>query len=121
MSKTITMLHVKNDSATFKKVTPTLQRYYELIGCDYIDIVEINFGGKTYDVICDDEALLKNPPHYFSVISESGSPMIAGNILICNSKDGYETSLKNDDIIRLLSRLCWTMQNDEETAAIIAD
>lgn len=120
MSK-LTMLYIHGDSADFEKVEPTLKNYYRLIGCDYIDIVSIYFNGKAYDVICDDEALLKEPPYSFAVISKEGHPMIAGNVLICTSEDGEEKPLSPADVINLLPALCWTVQNDKVVATIIAD
>lgn len=121
MKKNLTMLYIHADSATFENVKPSLETYYKMLDCSTIDIVRITFNGKDYDVICDDEALLKQPPHSFSVISKEGYPMIAGNILICNSKDGYETTLTPEDVVRLVLSICWTEQNNETTAAIIAD
>lgn len=118
--KKLTMLYVHNDSATFEKVSPTLETYYEMLNCRTIDIVSIPFNGKDYDVICDDEALLKEPPYSFSVISKEGHPMIAGNILICNSENGYETTLTPEDVFRLMLAICWTEQNEKPTAALIA-
>lgn len=119
--KKITMLYIRKDLATFEEVEPTLQSYYKLLGCDLIDIVSITFNGKSYDVICDDEALLKQPPLSFSVISKEGYPMIAGNILICNSEGEYETALTTEDVMRLMVKICWTEQNAEPIAALIAD
>ena len=119
--KNVVMLYVREDSATFEKVEPSLQNYYKLLNCDCIDIVNIAIGGKKFDVICDNEALLKQPPLSFSVISSEGYPMVAGNILVCNSEDGYETDLTGVDVMKLLPAICWTMQNGEMVAALIAD
>ena len=119
--KNVTMLYIRGESATFEKVKPELETYYKMLDCDYIDIVSISFNGRTYDVICDDEALLKSPPHTFTVINKNGQPMIAGNVLICNTENGYEKSLTAGDIVNLLPALCWTSQNGETSAAIIAD
>ena len=90
MKKTVNMLYVRGDSATFEKVNPTLKNYYEMLNCDLIDIVKIQFGGKAYDVICDDEALLRQPPFSFSVISKEGYPMIAGNKWTTFQVDGHD-------------------------------
>lgn len=117
----VKMLYVREDTATFEQVEPSLQNYYNLLACDYIDIVNVSFNGKSYDIICDDEALCKQPPFSFSVISKEGHPMIAGNILVCNSEDGYETSLTPEDMLNLLPSVCWTIQNGEIVAALMAD
>lgn len=120
--KPITMLYLNGQSATFEKVNPSLERYYDMLKCDFIDIVSLKIGGQFYDIICDDEALLKQPPHYVSVISAEGHPMLIGNILVCNStENGCEATLTPSDIVNLLGSLCWTKQYDETIAALIAD
>lgn len=117
----LTMLYIHNDSASFEKVAPALETYYKMLDCETIDIVQVDFNGEPFDVICDDEALLKEPPYSFSVISKEGHPMIAGNILVCKSENGAEKGLKPADVIRLMLALGWTIQNDETVAALIAD
>lgn len=37
----------------------TLSELYKLIGCDLIDIAQVEVGGKYFDVYCNDEFLLK--------------------------------------------------------------
>jgi len=118
--KNLKMLYLNGDSATFESVEPTLENYYNLLNCDCIDITCIRFGGKRYDVICDDEGLLKTPSH-FSIISKEGYPMIAGNALICLSQDGQEKGLSKDDVVRLSLSLAWTTQNNRAVAVIVAD
>ena len=82
-----------------------------------VDIININIGGKVYKVICDDEGLFKSPLH-FSVITKSIQPLIVGNVLICNSE---EKSLNISDVIHLTRALCWTSQDSEPIAALLAD
>lgn len=92
-----------------------LDEYYNLIGCKCIDIVSRNINGKYYDIICDDEALLKENPMP-SMIDENGKISLCGNLLICNcDDDGNEVSLLRDDLDRILEKekMCVYIPTDE--------
>ena len=80
-------------------INPTLDSYYELIGCNTIDIVTRRIGDKLFDIVCDDEALLYDDLE-FSAVDKNGAVMLCGNLLILGLADekGYETSLSDDDI-----------------------
>ena len=39
--------------------TDTLNEMYKIIGCEMIDIVEIEVAGKFYDVYCEDEYFIE--------------------------------------------------------------
>lgn len=81
-----------------------LDEYYRLLDVTCIDIVERKIGGKYYDIICDDEGLLKDDI-IKSMISSRSETMLVGNLLICNSDDeGYEQSLSDEDIKNILSK-----------------
>lgn len=79
-----------------------LQVYYKAIGCDLIDIVTVKIGGKVFDCICDDEALLKTQEELIRpcLIYQDGTPHIFGKCVIIGlaDKKGDETSLSEDDI-----------------------
>lgn len=46
-------------TCTLMTIEDKLEVFYDLIHCRTIDIVERRFGGVMFDVICDDEALLR--------------------------------------------------------------
>ena len=63
-TKKITGIFVNPADQVIKPATieKHLEGYYKLLDCDCIDIVRRKIGGKYFDVICDDEALLKAAP-----------------------------------------------------------
>lgn len=82
-----------------------LQEWYRLIGCRLIDITTRSIGGKVYDIITDDEALLK-PPAIPTAINTDEKPRLFGNYIVCNCNDaGEETGLTSDDIKRITRRI----------------
>ena len=90
-----------------KVVNPKgLEDYYELIGCDLIDIVTRKIGRKYYDVICDDEGLLQNDP-LISAIDDLGQPMFVGGLIICGlvNDEGENTDLTSRDIKYIKDRV----------------
>lgn len=64
MKREIDVIIVKRlskDTLTCELITieDKLEVYYELIGCRTIDIVGRYFSNKHFDIVCDDEGLLK--------------------------------------------------------------
>lgn len=107
MKKIITGVYVNAESHTALpySVKGELEEYYKLLGVSCIDIVSRKIGGKYYDIICDDEALLKENP-ICSMIDKSGNPMLFGNLFICShNEEGEEISLDSGDISRILHQL----------------
>ena len=76
-----------------------LDEYYALINCHTIDIGARKIGGKYFDIICDDNALLTEN-FKVSAINKNGEVMLAGNLIIVGVADenGYETPLSDDDV-----------------------
>lgn len=88
----------------FKDELPTI---YELLKCSTITIVNRDFGGKRFDVICDDEGLFKplNTPA-IATLDKHGEclEIIVGNCIIAKHDDeGYTESLTDAEIIALLT------------------
>lgn len=120
MSKPFKGLLVTKKEAKIRTINGDLNTYYDLLECDTIDITSIKFGDKFYDIICDDEGLFK-PDNHVSICSSEGSPMIVGNIIVCNhNEEGEETSLSLPDCVKLLSRVAWSEQNGEGVPVLIA-
>lgn len=83
-----------------------LQDYYELLGCDCIDIVTRKIGHQYYDIVCDDEGLLKDDP-IISAIDDLGRVMLVGSLIICGLADneGELTDLSDRDIPYIKKRV----------------
>lgn len=98
-------VNAEKHSAAPISIESKLDAYYELLDVSCIDIVSRKIGGKYYDIICDDEALLKANP-ICSMIDSDGKPMLFGNLFICSHDgEGNEISLSPDDIPRILRKM----------------
>lgn len=103
------------------KVKNELNAYYEKIKCTCIDMPEITINGKTYTVICDDEALLKSGAIQTGrrVIYGKESPLF-GNLLICKvDKNGYERSLTDADAQNVLAKVRQYIGSDDRIHNIL--
>lgn len=85
-----------------------LDDYYEYLNCRAIDIVMRKIGDRYFNIICDDEGLLKDKPQP-SGIDVTGFPMLYGNLLIAGEEviEGELTSLKLEEIEHLM---CYTAE-----------
>jgi len=83
-----------------------LEDYYKLIGCRVIDIVSRKIGKKWYDIIVDDEGLLKEDP-IISAIDDYGRVMLVGSLIICGLADmeGELTDLSDNDVKYIKNRI----------------
>lgn len=109
--------------ASFSRVKADLNEYYERINCRCIDIAGIKIDGKYYDVICDDEGLLKDGDIYCTIATPSGRVLIVGNVIICHHNDeGEETSITRAEAFNILcNHTAFSIQNDHGILVIIAD
>ena len=96
-------LNVKDGNFGTVEIEPTLQEYYKLLGCTCIDMVARTLKNEAYDIILDDEGLLKGNPVISSVDSYC-NPMTVGNLLFtrCN-EEGVEIGITDDDVKNILS------------------
>ena len=79
----------------------TLNEYYHLLGCRCIDMVEIDVDNYSYDVVCDDEGLFREPMVPTLYISEE--QVLFGSLAFVKiDEEGYTVGLENEDIKRLL-------------------
>ena len=79
----------------------TLEEMYRLIGCDLIDIAQVEVGGKFFDVYCDDEFLLKEKP--VPTLFLEDEQVLCGNLVftVCD-KDGKLEDISEEDIDKLI-------------------
>jgi len=79
-------------------ISDELQSYYNIIDCDCIDITTRKIGNKYYDIIVDDEGLLKDD-FIVSAIDSNYKPALVGNLVITNfDEEGNTTTLTDEDI-----------------------
>ncbi|MBQ6223441.1 MAG: DUF3846 domain-containing protein [Solobacterium sp.] len=101
------LLDVKKRNVKVVEVDDELNEYYKMLGCDFIDIVSRSIGGKEFDVMVDDEGLLKNG---CIVSARSVDPeineVLVGNLMFFNSNDeGELVSLSDDDIETIMRNI----------------
>ncbi len=105
----------------------TLNEYYHLLGCQCIDMVAIDVDGYSYDVVCDDEGLFREPMVPTLYISEE--QVLFGNLAFVKiDEEGYTVGLEKEDIERLLHYIenqkddlhRWTMRQVERKQNLIA-
>ena len=85
----------------------TLDDYYKLIGCDYVDIIHRRIGDVEVEIVLDDEGLLVEDPKP-SGISVDGTPMLFGNLLIANGRvtdDGELTELTEEEVDEIMDNV----------------
>ena len=85
----------------------TLDDYYRLIGCDYVDIIHRRIGDVEVEIVLDDEGLLVENPKP-SGISVDGSIMLWGNLLIASGRvtdDGELTELTEAEIDEIIGNV----------------
>ena len=92
-----------------------LQEYYKYLNCSIVDITSRKVGGKWFDIIADDEGLLKENP-IVSALDSNNQPALVGNLLFCNydSETGEEVSLTDDDIEHLEKHSALAVKKDAE-------
>ncbi len=90
-----------------------LEVFYELIGCRCIDILRRKIGNKYFDIIIDDEGLLKES-YIISAVDTQFKPMLAGNLIVSKSDDeGKMIDLSEEDIKQILrhTKTYFTLSN----------
>ena len=105
----------------------TLNEYYRLLGCQCIDMVPIDVDGYSYDVVCDDEGLFREPMVPTLYISEE--QVLFGDLAFVKiDEEGYTVGLDKEDIERLLHYIedqkddlhRWAMRQVERKQNLIA-
>lgn len=96
-------------------IDKTLESYYKTLHCDLIEIPTYKFGGKSYDVICDEEGLIKGGQPVISAIDAAGKPALVGSLLIVNTNC---RSLSDADIERLDKCVRQVILQNRQTGAL---
>jgi hypothetical protein len=95
------LIDIENDKADVVEFECKLQKYYEMLHCDCIDIVsrEIGHGRsrRRFDIVCDDEGTFKMNAK-ISAIDNLGSAQLVGSLLVVNrGEDGETVSLTDEE------------------------
>jgi hypothetical protein len=105
MKLTGILVDVENETAEVTTIERNLHEYYRILHCDCIDITMRKigkFGKRFYNIICDDEGLLKDNPK-ISAINDLGQVMLCGSLFIVNDDENGElSSLTKDDQIWIM-------------------
>ena len=81
------------------EIDDDLNAFYEKLNCRVFDIVQRKIDGVWYDIMCDDEGLLKEDPVVSAADKEKLSPMLVGNLMFFHSnRNGDLKSLDDVDI-----------------------
>ena len=97
-----------------KTINDELSIYYEIIGCDYVEITGRRIGDNRYMIICDENGRYADEV-IFTVVSKDGSYSdIAGTIIIAGPPtNGDLTSLSSNDIANIVNNIGVTKQETE--------
>ena len=102
---TAVLIDVENRKCKAVTIEDSLDAFYKALNCTCIDIVNRRIGEKRYDIICDDEALLKVDPIHsaFNISFIMPKPDLYGNLLVVGQADseGELTSLTQEDVVRI--------------------
>ena len=99
------LLDTETGTAKAVRLDDNLESFYKALHCTTIDIVSRCVDNKRFDIVCDDEALLKEHPRltamgsYLSVADLYGSLFVVGEA----DAEGNLTSLSRADVKRILS------------------
>lgn len=92
------LLNVNENKVEVIDIDDDLDAFYRALDCDWIDIVQRRIGGKLFDVMFDDEGLLKDG-HKISAINDMGKARFVGNLMFFhNDGHGNLVGLEEDDI-----------------------
>ncbi len=75
------VIDVRNGEAKAVEKDWNLDAYYETIGCDCIDIAVRGIEGHPFNVVLDDEGLLKGGKR-FGAYDIAGRPALAGTLIL---------------------------------------
>ena len=96
-------INANNLKASEETIIDNLNNIYELLNCNLIDVVRRNIAGKDYDIICDDEGLLKPDLIFTARNLNFSEDCIVGNLFVVSSDENGEfVSLETDEIKEII-------------------
>ncbi len=112
------LVDVKSNIIDVCEIEKSLESYYKILNCKLIDIVPMKIGNRYFDIICDDEGLMKEDIT-LSAIYDDFTPALVGNLLVVrHDGKGNERSLTSKDILLVLEHVT-TVQTTQATQATV--
>lgn len=96
----------------------SLESFYKTLECDIITCTIRRIGKKEYNVICDDEGLLKGNPKV-TAVTKMYNPALVGNLFICNSDGEDWTSLTDDEIHEIMQNTITVFDEGKFREAVV--
>ena len=110
------LVDVKSNIIDVCEIEKSLESYYKILNCKLIDIVSMKIGNRYFDIICDDEGLMKEDIT-ISAIYDDFTPALVGNLFIVRHDGrGNERSLTSNDISMVLENVT-ALQSTKTTKA----
>lgn len=100
-----------NEFEIIETMKPDLQLFYKKIECNCIDIAVRRINGRPFNIVLDDEGLLKEDP-IVSAIDGNGNPMFVGNLMFFGgetTEDGELVGLTDAEIDHILRSISLVM------------
>lgn len=117
------LLDAEKQEAREVDISPDLESYYKILHCNLISVTERKINGIYYDIVADEEGLLKEEPT-ISAITEEGKAALVGNLLIqrYNSEKGSAEELTPEDIENIKQRIARAeMQSGDKIKVVVLD
>lgn len=101
------------------EIEDRLENFYDILNCHCIDIVTRKIGNVPFDIICDDNGLLKENPILTGMSFDEQSHLF-GNLLIVGLADseGNLTSLSAADI-KKIGHYMWTTKEAKNVNNVV--
>ena len=113
----------KEDKHGEIEVEPSLKEYYRLIGCDCIDIVVREIDGHPYNIVLDDEGLLKpNRITAMSLTSDvfGNTERLAGTLLVFGLDEECDLAgLDDDEVLQIQRHIVSAIFSDESIHPVL--
>ena len=106
------LVDVENDVIVPMAIEDDIETYYRILNCDCIDITMRTIGGRAFDIVCDDEGLLKAHPKV-SAFNKAGEPMLVGNLFLCHHEGEELSSITEDDVKHISKHVGLATRGDE--------
>ena len=102
------LIDVYNRAYGLAEVENELEAFYEKLDCRCINIVVRKVKGVEFDIMCDDEGLLREDRRPSAFVRDTLEPMLVGNLMFFHhDAEGNLTEISDDEMRLLRNSICW--------------